>query len=167
MTDTILTSNYEHERFLDWVNDFFTLETGLVHVDSVEDGRWYGGSKCLQTDVAIGAFNYFDLSEFIAHLKTIPWEYPECVQLIISEEDDETFRIIGLQDSEDKILGVQDPRPGNSELVRRIKGWCRSNRLALPVYELAGYIEHWERGGAVDERVQLGMDRLDSEKTQS
>ena len=83
------------------VNAFFEESGGggLVAVDdpALPTG-WYGGNKFLEAQLYLGAFNYLILEEFIAHLRSLPWEAPESVQLIIKEENDDKFRVIDLFD---------------------------------------------------------------------
>jgi hypothetical protein len=57
---------------------------------------WYGGNKFLEAPVYIGAYNNFDLNDFIDYLKLIEWEEIDNVQIIVKEQEDETFRIVGL-----------------------------------------------------------------------
>lgn len=52
---------------------------------------WYGGSKMLECEVYIAAFNYMDVEGWIAHLRSLPWRYPEDVQLFLKEQDDDVF----------------------------------------------------------------------------
>jgi len=76
------------------------IQLNLVSVDFNKDMEkgysWYGGTKFLETPLYIGAFNHFDLRGFVDHLKKIRWEKPQCVQVIVKEQDDEKFRIIEL-----------------------------------------------------------------------
>ncbi len=84
------------------VNAYFERDKirPLVWVDDPALPRgWYGGSKMLETPLFLGAFNYLDLRGFIDYLKTLPWECPEKVQLIVREQDDPGFRIIDLGDA--------------------------------------------------------------------
>lgn len=89
----------EDDYIMGVVNDFFgdtRMDKPLISCDDnhrVPIG-WYGGSKMLEARVYIGAFNYFNIGEFMKHLKLIDWEFPEYVQLIIQEDGDEQFRII-------------------------------------------------------------------------
>ena len=73
------------------INKFFDDETsgnaqrsqkGFVDVDEISHG-WYGGSKFLETVIAIGAFNYLNCDRLIEHIRSIGFEVPEGVQLII------------------------------------------------------------------------------------
>lgn len=58
--------------------------------------RWYAGSKLLETPLFIGAYNQLDLDGLVEHLKSLTWQEPENVQLIVKCENDEKFRIIEL-----------------------------------------------------------------------
>lgn len=84
----------EEERAKE-VNRYFADSKPLVSVE-YDESYWYGGTKALETPIYIGAFNYtcFDLDEFIHHVKSIEWRYPEMVQIIVQEQDDDKFRII-------------------------------------------------------------------------
>jgi protein associated with RNAse G/E len=86
----------EEDRIKD-VNEFWEDGIGLVSFDSSDLPRgWYGGTKMLEANLYVGAFNYLDLDEFITHLEKIRWEYPEEVQVIVKEQEDDLFRIIQL-----------------------------------------------------------------------
>lgn len=52
---------------------------------------WYGGSKMLECDIYIAAFNYMDVAGWIAHLRSLPWPQPNQVQLFLREQDDDIF----------------------------------------------------------------------------
>lgn len=56
--------------------------------------RWYGGSKILETPLYIGVYNHLDLEGLVAYMKTIEWEEPENVQLIVKEQGADKFKII-------------------------------------------------------------------------
>ena len=49
------------------------------------------GSKAMEANVWIGAFNYLDIVNFIDALNKVKWDYPEEVQLLIKEQEDEKF----------------------------------------------------------------------------
>lgn len=104
--DTILTTPilYNKEKVIEDINLFFKDDQrGFVDVDSVGDGKWYGGAKALQCEVFIGAFNCLDLEGLVSHLKKIDWGdlYGHAVQLIAKDENDTEFRIITIVQSED------------------------------------------------------------------
>jgi len=66
-----------------------------VDDDSLPNG-WYGGSKYLETNICIGSYNYLNLDELINHIKSLCWEDPEDVQLIVKEQHDFRFRLINV-----------------------------------------------------------------------
>ena len=83
---------------------------GLIHVDN-DNIRWYtpgedkvmrgfyGGSKALEINVAIGAFNYLEIQEFCKHLtEKVPWKEPEQVQLLLAEQEDGRFGLYQWED---------------------------------------------------------------------
>jgi hypothetical protein len=107
VTNVILTAlEYsEPEELQNKVNQYFGEhgdEYGFVHSDNVKDFNnyntipWYGGSKSLEADVLIGAFNYLNLQDLIIFLRSIQWDNPPLVQLIVKEQEDDLFRIINI-----------------------------------------------------------------------
>lgn len=78
------------------VNLFFAgSQAGFVSLDDPKlPIGWYGGSKMLEVNLAVGAFNYLSLDELCAHIREITWAHPDEVQLIVQEQDDDVFRII-------------------------------------------------------------------------
>jgi hypothetical protein len=70
---------------------------GLVSIsDSSLPAGWYGGSKYFEANLYLGAFNYLLLNEFVEHLRSVSWQSPEDVQVIVMEQEDERFRIINV-----------------------------------------------------------------------
>ncbi|HUX47420.1 MAG TPA: hypothetical protein VMV58_05345 [Desulfosporosinus sp.] len=95
----ILTYGWlESGELIDKVNQFFSCK-GFVSIDdnSLPHG-WYGGSKMMEARLYLAAFNHFNEKEFISQLKSIDWECPEKVQLIIKRENDEKFSVINIFD---------------------------------------------------------------------
>lgn len=82
------------------VNRYFEGSSkGLVSVDDPSLPRgWYGGTKYLEAELYVGAYNALDLNAFIGHLRSIEWESPECVQLLVQEQEDRRFRLINVFD---------------------------------------------------------------------
>ena len=78
------------------VNCFFEREDlGFVSVDAETlPTVWYGGTKRFEAELYLGAFNNINLKKLISHLKGIQWKSPNCVQLIVMEQNDSKFRII-------------------------------------------------------------------------
>ena len=52
-----------------------------------------GGNKAMQCDVFMGAVRSMDAAIFIEAFKAIEWEFPECAQLFIKEENDDCFTV--------------------------------------------------------------------------
>ena len=77
------------------INTFFKDVKGFV---SIDDPRlphgWYGGTKMSEAPLFYGAFNHLDLDALCNHIKTIQFEDPESVQLIVQLQDEESFFII-------------------------------------------------------------------------
>jgi hypothetical protein len=73
------------------------------YIVSVEDEdlptRWYGGTRVLECNILLGAYNYLDLETFIAFLRNdVKWKAPDLVQLFVKEQEDMKFRLIDLID---------------------------------------------------------------------
>ena len=64
--------------------------------EDLEKTRWYGGSKCLETPLYIGAYNHLDLDGLVEHIKNIDWEEPENVQVMFKNQNSNKFKIIEL-----------------------------------------------------------------------
>ena len=88
-------------RKIEEVNRYFADSCkGLVSVDDPALPRgWYGGSKFLEADLYIGAFNHLDLQAFIGHIRSIRWKQPDCVQVFVKEQDDDRFRLLNVLES--------------------------------------------------------------------
>lgn len=79
------------------INSYFEEGCGFVYVeDEILPRGWYGGTKYLEVELFIGAFNYLDEEELINHIKSINFEEPESVQLIIQRQYEDTFSIINV-----------------------------------------------------------------------
>jgi hypothetical protein len=63
---------------------------------------WYGGTKYIEGEIFIGAYNHLNLDEFVAFMKTVQWESPQNVRLFVKEQNDLTFKPVelGLKHSE-------------------------------------------------------------------
>lgn len=91
--------NNKEGEILEQVNGFFD-DGGFVSVESPTLPRgWYGGSKNLETSLAIGAFNYLNLQGLVSHIKKVCEGRTELVvQLMVLEEERDKFRIIDVVD---------------------------------------------------------------------
>lgn len=86
------------------------LVGSLVSVDDPriaiekEDGPvspWYGGVKCLECEMAVGALNHLNLEEFVNFLKKkISWDASKdgACQLLVNEQESYRFKLIDIFD---------------------------------------------------------------------
>ena len=105
VTNLIITFSTleDEERVIAEMKGFVKGDAGF-HIVSVNDVRlpqnWYGGTKCLECNILIGAYKYLDLQLFLGFLRNnVKWEAPDLVQLIVKEEHDMKFRLIDLIES--------------------------------------------------------------------
>ena len=95
----------EAEERLEEVNHFFEEmphavtgeveeEPPLVSVESL----WEGKGRDFETNVYIGAYNYFPLEKFLAHLRNIAWEEPQYIQLFVQDQEDMEFQVHKIMD---------------------------------------------------------------------
>lgn len=99
ITNTIISIGMNDSDKLNEVNKYFGEDRGFVSCDSAGLPRgWYGGSKFLEVEIGIGAFNYLNVNLLKEHIKNIQWEYPEDVQLLICDQDTDRFKIWNLID---------------------------------------------------------------------
>jgi hypothetical protein len=102
VTNIIITASIGED--LDYLTEKFKeyhvngLSFNLVSVDSDSLPRgWYGGSKMIEANIFVGAFNYLNLESLLLYLKgRINWSSPSTVQLIVKEQNDLRFRLINL-----------------------------------------------------------------------
>jgi hypothetical protein len=97
----IATSLIEDIEYLKGKFKQHTTPGYSIDIVSVDDEKlpkgWYGGNKFLEVNLFIGAYNYFNLENFLMFCKQeINWEMPESVQIFVKEQDDLRFRIINL-----------------------------------------------------------------------
>lgn len=101
VTNVILHYSMFGPAYLAKVNEFFGDRSGFVSVDDESLPRgWYGGSKYLECDLAIGAFNHLDLDGLVRHLCSLPEPEEDAgeVQLMVLEQEEFRFRIINIAD---------------------------------------------------------------------
>jgi len=100
VTDTILSMSIleDWESRIKEVNKYFDDDVEDCHTNGFVEKELphevYGGHKVLQAYIFIGAFNYLGIDELIKHIKSISWESPENLQIILQDENDDKFRII-------------------------------------------------------------------------
>ncbi len=91
VTNCILSFHgLEEPERIEEVNSFFDCKP-LISCSDESIRGWYGGDKYLETPIYIGAFNYLCRPDFVNHLATIDWEFPEDVQFLMQYQDDDCF----------------------------------------------------------------------------
>jgi hypothetical protein len=103
--------------FLEQVNAFFEGSAkGFVSVHDEQLPRhWYGGSKHLECELAIGAFNHLDVEGLAQHLCSLigphlAEDYEE-LQLIVLEQEQQRFRLINITDELAKYAPKSEDGP--------------------------------------------------------
>lgn len=79
----------------------FSVNKNEFRIVSVADNSlppcWYGGSKSLECNVFIGAYNYLDVIALLEFMRDeMQWKDPGSVQIIIQGQFDTKFKIIDL-----------------------------------------------------------------------
>lgn len=92
VTDIILTT-FLNDPGINRVQEFLR-ETEKNELTEVS--KHSGGTKEMQVDVWLGAFNYMDETALVDVVRTAPWKYPECVQLMLKGEHDDRFKVYEL-----------------------------------------------------------------------
>src|SRR5689334_10773540 len=99
VTNAILHCGSYGDEFLRRVNEFFSAGAGFVSVTSDRlPYKWYGGTKALECDLAIGAFNHLDLTGLIDHLRKVGGPFADELQLMVKEQEHNRFRMINIID---------------------------------------------------------------------
>ena len=80
------------DRIDQWLKENHYVGLG----QNLEEWDKYGGQKHLETPIYVGAFNYLVPSAFANFVFSLPWEYPESVQLMIKGQEDEEFTVYSL-----------------------------------------------------------------------
>ena len=76
--------------YLPAINAFFDTGRGLVDASRAQ-ACYGGGNKVLSESVLLGCCNFLNLDAFVAHLHTLPWEWPDTVQLLVRRLEDERW----------------------------------------------------------------------------
>ncbi len=77
------------------VNGWLEANEGLDFLPTWRTDQCFGGGP-LDVPLYVGAFNHFDIDAFVAFLPTLPWERPECVQVILCGPWDEAWSEVSL-----------------------------------------------------------------------
>jgi hypothetical protein len=99
VTNAILHFSGDPTTFLPKVNTFFEgRQRGFTSVDDPRLPRgWYGGSKMLECELALGAFNHLDLDALIRHLRAAA-PHDDDLQLMVMEQEEARFRLINVNE---------------------------------------------------------------------
>jgi hypothetical protein len=92
VTNIIVFASHADERLLSYVNRFFWNCRGLARIH-----EHAGGPKYLEAEVWVGAFNYLPMPDFVAHLKSLAWDSPAEVQLLVRGQEAELWSFVDLQ----------------------------------------------------------------------
>lgn len=91
--DGMHTGNQLHVELLNaYLREEFE-EDRFVQVNYLTRSR-----KTMEGDVFICAVNGLDSEGFIALWRRIPWEFPDCVQLMVKGHGEEKFTVYELED---------------------------------------------------------------------
>jgi hypothetical protein len=92
----------EVDKLIEPINAFFTSfphpVTGEMQSDEglKQMSQIVPGGKVFGARIFVGAYNYFPIDKFVAHLRSLPFEDPEYSQLFVMDEEDLSFRVISL-----------------------------------------------------------------------
>lgn len=100
VTNIILTFGGDDKEYIETQISNYIHNGRNFALTSIKDNslpkHWYAGSKNMEAEVFIGAYNHLDLLSFVKHLISIEWENPEWIRLFIKEEEDFAFKTIKL-----------------------------------------------------------------------
>lgn len=108
------TIEEEDERIKE-VNAYFSPENNygisdrpLIGLDDTEllPRGWYGGTKYLECELYVGAYNYLNLEAFLKHLSTaVKWSEPQNVQVFVKEQNYDKFKVVyGVQEFDSRFV---------------------------------------------------------------
>lgn len=101
VTNIILTGNFGDDEVQKIALLIKELEIGMYSIFLRNNGEENVGTKAMESDVFLMAFNYFKTSEFIEGLEKIirnsKWTDTIGAQIFIKEENEDTFKEIELE----------------------------------------------------------------------
>lgn len=69
----------------------------IVSIDNKKlPEKWYGGSKMMEAEILIGAYNGLPLHDLMSFLRKINWQNPEDVQIMYKTQEEFKFTLIDL-----------------------------------------------------------------------
>src|SRR5215213_4719072 len=94
VTSLMLHVDFVEDRVtLEMLNRWLGEQRYLPLSDNTDADAAWGGGKAPQVRVYSGAYNFFITEKFMAHLASLPWEYPDSVQLFVNGEHDNRFAV--------------------------------------------------------------------------
>lgn len=102
VTDIIITASLSEDcNHLTEQFKAFSSGDGPFKLVSIENEKlpkgWYGGSKFIEANIFIGAYNYLEIEKLIDFMKhQVQWQDPYVVQIIFKQQEDEKFQIVDL-----------------------------------------------------------------------
>jgi hypothetical protein len=72
------------------------LNQRLRDDDLGEFGDAYGGSKCLEHNICVAAFNYVTLENFLAAVRSAAWNSPENVRVFWCDQEEDAFEPVSV-----------------------------------------------------------------------
>ena len=92
VTDTILTFGILEEELeaIRSVNEWLEPQSFVLTSAHANQAEISGGSKALQSNIALAAFNYRSDEELVAAVRQYAWEFPAEVHLFVKRENDES-----------------------------------------------------------------------------
>ncbi len=99
---------------------------------------WYGGTKYLECNIYVGAFNYFHLDDFLKHLNSIKWKAPEDLQLFVKDQHDYKFRIIyGVEEYDERVYE-------RNQLLCEAQDWLEDLAKIVTDPDELGMLKDWQ-----------------------
>ncbi len=89
VTDIIITCNVGESLAIEKLNELFQSGSPFKPVES-----GYAGTKGLQTNILIGAFNYLDADKLVSAILNAGWRWPESVRLFAQGEDEYAVKML-------------------------------------------------------------------------
>jgi hypothetical protein len=93
VTNIVLMASFMTDETLNYfANNFLEKDTRKQILLPVKD-CCTGGTKCLEAEVLVGAFNHINSSDIPEFVQKAPWPYDSDYVLLILDQDDDLIRI--------------------------------------------------------------------------
>jgi len=82
VTNIILKTGLNEHKGIAELNAKFFQSKPFISCDDDSLGHgWYAGSKCLECEIYVGAFNHLVISDLVSAIRTVNWDDRPGVQL--------------------------------------------------------------------------------------